>query len=145
MTNINYGLPDLHYKVNLYRFKNILLSLPCPSPHPNPISFHSLCSHYPRIISCFPQMKPETSRQSTVDSLQTEVDSPQEEALDVELTDEEKLILNLLKENLPVDLNELKRKTGLSNKKWDLVIKKLRNHNLVKVEKSEEGLLVSLL
>ena len=43
-----------------------------------------------------------------------------------------------------VDLNEVKGRTGLSNKKWDLAIKGLRKHNLAKVEKTEEGLLVSL-
>jgi len=62
----------------------------------------------------------------------------------VELTEDEKLVLNLLKENSPIDLNELKGQTGLSNKKWDTVIKGLRKHNLAKVEKTEDGLFVSL-
>ena len=61
-----------------------------------------------------------------------------------ELTDDEKLVLNLLKDNVPMDLNELKGQTGLSNKKWDLAIKGLRKNNLVKVEKTDEGLLVSV-
>ena len=60
----------------------------------------------------------------------------------VELSEEEKMVLNLLKENSPIDLNELKGQTGLSNKKWDLAIKGLRKHSLVKVEKSEDGLIV---
>jgi len=62
----------------------------------------------------------------------------------MELSEDEKMVLDLLKENSPVDLNELKGQTGLSNKKWDLAIKGLRKHNLAKVEKTEEGLLVSL-
>ena len=62
----------------------------------------------------------------------------------VQLTEDEKLVLNLLKENSPIDLNDLKDQTGLSNKKWDLAIKGLRKHNVAKVEKTEEGLLVSL-
>jgi len=62
----------------------------------------------------------------------------------VELSDEEKLVLKLMKEKSPVDLNELKGQAGLSNKKWDLAIKGLRKHNLAKVEKTEEGLFVSL-
>ena len=64
---------------------------------------------------------------------------------EVELTDEEKLVLNLLKETTPIDLNELRGQTGLSNKKWDSAIKGLRKNNLVKVEKTDEGLLVSMI
>jgi lysyl-tRNA synthetase class 2 len=66
------------------------------------------------------------------------------EARAVELTEDERLVLNLLKENSPVDLNELKARTGLSNKKWDTAIKGLRKHNLAKVEKRDEGLFVEL-
>jgi len=62
----------------------------------------------------------------------------------VELTDDEKAILNLLKATSPIDLNELKEQTGLSNKKWDKAIKGLTKNKLAKVEKTEEGLLVSL-
>ena len=62
----------------------------------------------------------------------------------VELTDEEKLVMKLLAEKSPVDLNELKGQTGLSNKKWDTAIKGLRKHNLAKVEKNDEGLFVEL-
>lgn len=72
----------------------------------------------------FPQMKPEQKAR--------------------ELSEDEKLVLNLLKENSPVDLNELKDRTGLSNKKWDKAIKGLTQHKLAKVEKTDEGLLVSL-
>jgi lysyl-tRNA synthetase class 2 len=63
---------------------------------------------------------------------------------DLELSDEEKLVLNLLKEYSPIDLNTLKEQTGLSNKKWDKAIKGLRNHNLARVEKTDERLLVLL-
>ena len=62
----------------------------------------------------------------------------------VELTEDEKLVLNLLKEKSPVDLNELKTQTGLSNKKWDKAIKGLTKNKLAKVEKTDEGLFVSL-
>lgn len=51
--------------------------------------------------------------------------------------------MKLLKEKSPAELNGLKEKTGLSNKKWDTAIKGLRNHKLVKVEKNDEGLWVS--
>ena len=63
----------------------------------------------------------------------------------VQLTEDEKLVLNLLKENSPMDLNSLKEQTGLSNKKWDKAIKGLTKNKLAKVEKTEEGLFVELL
>ena len=66
------------------------------------------------------------------------------EAKAKELTEDEKLVLNLLKANSPMDLNELKVQTGLSNKKWDKAIKALTQHKLAKVEKTGEGLFVSL-
>ena len=62
----------------------------------------------------------------------------------VELTDDEKTVLNLLKAKSPIDLNELKTNAGLSNKKWDKAIKGLTKNKLAKVEKTEEGLLVSI-
>ena len=67
---------------------------------------------------------------------------PEKKAL--ELTEDEKAVLNLLKANSPIDLNELKEQTGLSNKKWDKAIKGLTQNKLAKVEKTEEGLVVSL-
>ena len=79
---------------------------------------------YPSIVSCFPQMKPEQKA--------------------VQLTEDEKAVMNLLKANSPIDLNELKGQTGLSNKKWDKAIKGLTKNKLAKVEKTEEGLLVSV-
>ncbi|WP_172594591.1 lysine--tRNA ligase [Mariniphaga sediminis] len=72
----------------------------------------------------FPQMKPEKKK--------------------VELTEDEKMVLELLKAVSPVDLNQLKEQTGLSNKKWDKAIKGLTKHKLAKVEKTEEGLFVEV-
>lgn len=66
------------------------------------------------------------------------------EAKAVQLTDDEKAVISLLKANSPNDLNELKGQTGLSNKKWDKAIKGLTKNNLAKVEKTDEGLLVSV-
>lgn len=57
----------------------------------------------------------------------------------IELSEDEKIVL---KENSPINLNELKDQTGLSNKKWDIAIIGLRKHNLVKVEKTDDGLVV---
>ncbi|MET2984467.1 lysine--tRNA ligase [Aureibaculum conchae] len=65
---------------------------------------------------------------------------PEKKALD--LTDEEKEVLKLLKANSPIDLTELKSQSGLSNKKWDKTIKGLTKHKLAVVTKNEEGLFV---
>ena len=62
----------------------------------------------------------------------------------IELSDDEKSVLNLLKANSPMDLNDLKGQTGLSNKKWDKAIKGLTKNKLAKVEKTDASLFVSL-
>jgi uncharacterized membrane protein len=94
-------------------------------------------------------MRPEVasaSQESKVKSQQSAEGGEQSEAAEDDgLTDEERKVLNLLKENSPVDLNELKGQTGLSNKKWDKAIKGLTKNKLAKVEKTDEGLFVSLL
>ncbi len=72
----------------------------------------------------FPQMKPE---------------KPQ-----VALSDEEKEVLDYLKDHSPIFLVELKAQSGLSNKKWDKAIKHLTKNNLAKVEKTDDGLFVKL-
>ena len=100
----------------------------------------------------FPQMKPETSSGSEkskeqsqkpgVESQKSEVGSKKEE--EVEMTDDEKTVLNLLIANSPIDLNTLKEQTGLSNKKWDRAIKGLTKNKLAKVEKTDAGLFVSV-
>ena len=72
----------------------------------------------------FPQMKPEKKV--------------------VELTDEEKTVLNILKENTSIPLFQLKEQAGLSNKKWDKAIKGLTKNKLASVSKSNEELIVEL-
>ena len=67
---------------------------------------------------------------------------PEKKAL--ELSDDEKAVVSILKANSPIDLNELKGQTGLSNKKWDKAIKGLTQNKIAKVEKSDAGLFVSL-
>jgi len=66
-----------------------------------------------------------------------------EETPAIELSDED-VVMNILKDNSPMDLNELKGQTGLSNKKWDKAIKGLTKNQLAKVEKTEAGLFVSV-
>jgi lysyl-tRNA synthetase class 2 len=47
----------------------------------------------------------------------------------MELTEEEKIVSDLLKEQSPIDLNALKEQTGLSNKNWDKTIWGLSGNN----------------
>ena len=74
----------------------------------------------------FPQMKPEKKAPS------------------VELNDDEKAVLALLKKVEKVPLSDLKSQSGLSNKKWDKTIKGLTKHNLAKVNNTDEGLFVEV-
>ncbi|MDP3352916.1 MAG: lysine--tRNA ligase, partial [Flavobacteriaceae bacterium] len=73
----------------------------------------------------FPQMRPEKKA--------------------VELSEEEKAVLVILKANSPIELNELKNQSGLSGKKWDKTIKALTKNNLAKVNQTENGLMVELI
>ena len=61
----------------------------------------------------FPQMRPEKKQ--------------------VELTDEEKAIINLLKPDGQMALADLKSQAGLSGKKWDKSMKALSKHDLIQV------------
>ncbi len=62
-----------------------------------------------------------------------------------DLSENEKAILGLLKEENPISLPVLKEKAGLSNKAWDKGMKGLNAHGLVKVVKEGEDLLCTLL
>ena len=68
---------------------------------------------------------------------------PKEKAIN--LTEEEKIILDLLKNENPSALITLKEKSGLSNKKWDKSIKSLTKNKLAKVFKDENGLRMELI
>ena len=72
----------------------------------------------------FPQMRPERKQ--------------------VELSDNEKAIFEVLKPQQRMDLNVLKSQSGLSNKGWDKGIKGLGKHGLTKVEKTDDGLFVEV-
>ncbi len=65
-------------------------------------------------------------------------------AADVELNDDEKAVFAILKSNSPIDLNELKTQSGLSNKKWDKTIKGLTKLGLTKVTKTDDALVVEV-
>jgi lysyl-tRNA synthetase class 2 len=62
----------------------------------------------------------------------------------ITLTEEEKLIYDLLKKESPIALPFLKERANLSNKKWDKALKGLTQNKSVKVTKDVEGLWVEL-
>ena len=74
----------------------------------------------------FPQMRPEKKMPA------------------IELGDDEKLILEILKSGEAMPLSEVKEKSQLSGKKWDKATKNLTKSNIVKVEKTETDLLIQL-
>ncbi|MDG1743574.1 MAG: lysine--tRNA ligase [Polaribacter sp.] len=69
---------------------------------------------------------------------------PEQKAPTIELNDEEKAVLALIKKTEKIDLNALKSASGLSNKKWDKTIKGLTKKEVAKVSKTDEGLFVEL-
>ena len=71
----------------------------------------------------FPQMKPEKKAK-------------------VELNEDEKRVLELLKPQGKMTLDALKDAAGLSNKKWDKAVKGLRNAGVVNVTKEDEGMFI---
>lgn len=74
----------------------------------------------------FPQMRPESKMPT------------------VELGEEEKVILEILKSGEELPLAEVKEKSQLSGKKWDKATKLLSKNNLIKVEKTDDALLMKL-
>ncbi len=70
---------------------------------------------------------------------------PEKKQVQIELLDEEKLVVALLKTNdNKMDLGVLKVKSELSGKKWDAAIKGLSKHGLVKVVVDGEFKIVEL-
>ena len=72
----------------------------------------------------FPQMRPEKK---------------------VQLNKEEEDILSFLTPNTKIEINEVKRQTNLSNKKWDLALKNLRKKTLIEIEKENDTVYLILL
>lgn len=73
----------------------------------------------------FPQMRPEQKK--------------------IQLSADEEQVMNLLKKESPIALDTLKNQSGLSNKKWDRVIKSLTKSKLAIVRKEEDNLFVEKL
>lgn len=74
----------------------------------------------------FPQMRPEVKSQK------------------VELSENEKMIFEMVQVQGSMDLGALKAKAGLSGKQWDVSIKALTKNGLLKVTKTEDQLTVDL-
>ena len=72
----------------------------------------------------FPQMRPEKK---------------------VQLNKEEEDILSFLTPDTKIEINEVKRQTNLSNKKWDLALKNLRKKTLIEIEKENDTVYLVLL
>ena len=66
------------------------------------------------------------------------------EVKQVAMSDDEKVVFNILKANSPIELNALKTQSGLSNKKWGKTIKGLTKHGVAKVNKTDEALFVEM-
>lgn len=62
----------------------------------------------------------------------------------IELSENEKIIFDVLKKEKNMSLETLKEASGLSNKAWDKGIKSLGKHGLAKVSKVDDSLMVEL-
>ncbi|WP_010134397.1 amino acid--tRNA ligase-related protein, partial [Ochrovirga pacifica] len=69
---------------------------------------------------------------------------PEKKAPTVELNEDEKAVFELLQKAEKIALADLKTQSGLSNKKWDKTIKGLTGKDLANVNKTDEGLFVTL-
>ena len=63
----------------------------------------------------------------------------------LELSEEEKSVLTIIEKEGLIELDKLKTKLELSNKKWDKTLKFLTKNKLAKVVKNDSGLFVELL
>lgn len=77
----------------------------------------------------FPQMRPEKKSEKKGPSL----------------TENEKMIYDILKNEGALDLVQLKERVGLSNKQWDVATKGLAKHGLTKVTKTENSLTIEVI
>jgi len=73
----------------------------------------------------FPQMKPEKKNA-------------------IELTEEEKKIMDVVQQEKTADLHRLKDRLAFSNKKWDVSVKALVKYGLAEVIKNDSGLIIKL-
>lgn len=90
--------------------------------------FVMLLTNNPSIqeVLFFPQMRPETK------------------AVKIELSANEKHILEIVQREMSIELNVLKERVNFSNKAWDVSVKGLTKNNLIKVSKTGDVLMVHL-
>jgi len=69
---------------------------------------------------------------------------PAQKIPNLELSQEEKSVFSIIQKKGTIELNDLKKKSELSNKKWDKTIKILTKNKLAKVVKNDDGLFVEL-
>jgi lysyl-tRNA synthetase class 2 len=69
---------------------------------------------------------------------------PVQKIPNLELSQEEKSVFSIIQKKGIIELNDLKKKSELSNKKWDKTIKILTKNKLAKVVKNDDGLFVEL-
>ena len=85
-----------------------------------------------------------TNQQSIQEVLFFPQMKPEKKAPTIELNENEKLVLEILKKEGTLELSALKEKSGLSNKQWDKTIKGLTKNKLAQVSKIDENLMVNL-
>ena len=69
---------------------------------------------------------------------------PLKKNINIDLNEEEKLVFSIIQKEGKSELNEVKNKSELSNKKWDKTVKALTKNNLIKVIKNDYGLFIDL-
>ena len=69
---------------------------------------------------------------------------PEKKNINIDLNEEEKLVFSIIQKEGKSELNVVKNKSELSNKKWDKTIKALTKYNLIKVIKNDDGLFIDI-
>ena len=63
----------------------------------------------------------------------------------LDISEDEKAVLESLKKVVKIELAELKNQSGLSNKKWDKIIKDLTKNKVTRVENTPDGIFIEVI
>jgi len=85
-----------------------------------------------------------TNKQSIQEVLFFPQMKPEKKNINIDLNEEEKLVFSIIQKEGKSELNVIKNKSELSNKKWDKAIKALTKNKLCKVIKNDDGLFIDL-
>ena len=85
-----------------------------------------------------------TNKQSIQEVLFFPQMKPEKKNINIDLNEEEKLVFSIIQKEGKSELNDVKNKSELSNKKWDKTIKALTKNNLIKVIKNDDGLFIDI-